>query len=480
MPWQRYVADVAGEIDSHSGQLAYREVIVTVPRQSGKTTLVLSQSVHRANAFRPPQRIVYAAQTRLDARKKWEDDHLAILARSPFGPPIGEWRIEPSGRRKDGKLYRVRKTTGAEAVLWRNGSQHAVVATTLKSGHGQTLDEAFVDEAFAQEDDRLEQAFKPTMITRESPQLWILSTAGDDRSRYLRSKVDAGRIVASEGIDSGIAYFDWSAPITADPADPATWLDCMPALCPNWPCQCDPEDIWHHTVSIEAVEADYISMSKEGKLAEFRRAYLNQWIDTIPDEWLVIPEESWRSLTADPIAHGDVAIAIDVTPKRSFSAIVAAWRRPDGHMDVEVIAHEPGTMWLPARLAALVKKHRPCGPEGTHVVVVDPAGPAGSLIDTIEAAGVQVQRVNAREVAHGSQRFFDMVMDSRTLRHNSDPALDAAVAGAIRRDLGDGWAWARKTSNADISPLVAATLAVWAHDKFAKREAPYDVLKSVA
>lgn len=469
MPWQQYVADVAGEVEESSGNLAYREVIVTVPRQSGKTTEVLSESVYRANAFPPPQRIIYSAQTRLDARKKWEDDHVPILDKSPFGPPM-----------PDGRHYRVRKTTGAEAVIWRNGSQHAVVATTLKSGHGQTLDMAFVDEAFAQEDDRLEQAFKPTMITRFSPQLWILSTAGDDRSTYLRSKVDAGRIVAAEGINTGIAYFEWSAPIDADPASPETWLDCMPALCPAWPCQCDPADKWHHTVSIEAIQSDYISMSKEGKLPEFRRAYLNQWIDTIPDEWLVIPEESWKSLQADPVANGEVAIAIDVTPKRSFSAIVAAWRRPDGHMDIEVIQHGPGTMWLPARLYELVRKHRPCGPEGKHVVIVDPAGPAGSLIDTLEKAGVEVQRTTARDVAHGSQRFFDMVMDSRTLRHPGDPVLDSAVAGAIRRDLGDGWTWARKTSTSDISPLVAATLAAWAHDKFAKRAAPYNILKSVA
>ncbi|MGH7358528.1 MAG: LAGLIDADG family homing endonuclease, partial [Candidatus Rokuibacteriota bacterium] len=36
MPWQRLVADVGGEIDPATGLPAYREVILTVPRQSGK------------------------------------------------------------------------------------------------------------------------------------------------------------------------------------------------------------------------------------------------------------------------------------------------------------------------------------------------------------------------------------------------------------------------------------------------------------
>jgi hypothetical protein len=41
--------------------------------------------------------------------------------------------------------------------------------------------------------------------------------------------------------------------------------------------------------------------------------------------------------------------------------------------------------------------------------------------------------------------------------------LNAALAGARRRDLGDSWAWARKGLSVDISPLVAVTLAGWGH-----------------
>ena len=42
MPWQRHVADIAYELDEETGRLAYREVRLTVPRQSGKTTLMLA------------------------------------------------------------------------------------------------------------------------------------------------------------------------------------------------------------------------------------------------------------------------------------------------------------------------------------------------------------------------------------------------------------------------------------------------------
>jgi hypothetical protein len=43
------------------------------------------------------------------------------------------------------------------------------------------------------------------------------------------------------------------------------------------------------------------------------------------------------------------------------------------------------------------------------------------------------------------------------------PSLDAAVAGAKERDLGDAKALTRAASSVDISPLVAVTLAAWGH-----------------
>ena len=445
IPWQSFVSDVAMEVDPASGLLAYRTVVVTVPRQSGKTKEELSVATHRCVAW-PGQTVTYTAQTRVKAREKWEDDHVPALEASPYG------------RRG---MFRTRKTTGMEAVLWSNGSKYGIESTTEKAGHGDTLDLGFIDEAFAHVDARTEQSMKPAMLTRAQPQLWIVSTAGTPASVYLRSKVDAGRARCRAGRSSSVAYFEWGAPKDADPADPATWWACMPAL--GW------------TVTEDAVRAAYEELAGEGKLAEFRRAYLNQWLDEVPEEWLIIPRQAWMDLRADPVPHGQVAISADVTPDHKAGSIVAAWQRPDGHMDVELIEHRAGTSWLPGRLAEIVRKHRPVA------TVIDGAAgpPAGSLVDEIEGLRVEVTRPNVRELTEGCGRFFDAVMDSQSLRHNGHPDLDAAVAGATKRDLGDGWAWSRKATDVDISPLVAATLAVWAHDKFATRKAPYDLLRSV-
>ena len=68
MPWQQHVADVALELDPETGELYYEEVVITVPRQSGKTTLLIALMVWRcvmmARRLALPQTVTYLAQFR--------------------------------------------------------------------------------------------------------------------------------------------------------------------------------------------------------------------------------------------------------------------------------------------------------------------------------------------------------------------------------------------------------------------------------
>ena len=446
MPHQRLVADVALEIDPATGQLHYREAVTTVPRQQGKTTLVLAVMVHRALGFALPQVITYTAQSRIKAREKWEDEHLPILDRSPLKP-----------------FYRVRKTTGNEAILWRNGSRHGIEASTDKAGHGPTIDLGIIDEAFAHADSRVEQAMKPAMVTRPGAQLHILSTAGTAKSEYFRGKVNAGRLRCELGMGSRVCYFDWSAADEADPADPATWYGCMPAL---GIVRADGTGITEDTI-----RAEYESMD----LADFRRAYLNQWLDAFPEEWQVISREDWEGC-ADPQSARPgrpVAVVADVAPEGASAAIAVAGLRPDGKVVAEIPEgdHRAGTGWVVARLLELQRRHRPCA------VVIDKRSWTGSLIDAAETAGLEIVSPTTEETGQAFGLFYVAVSD-RQFAHLGQPVLYQAVKGAARRDIGDGLqAWSQRKSAADISPVRAVTLAVWAHNKYGRRS--YDLLNSV-
>ncbi|MEU5848948.1 terminase large subunit domain-containing protein [Saccharopolyspora shandongensis] len=440
MPWQRYVADVALEVDPATGRLAYRDVVLMVPRQSGKTTLLLSKMVWRANAW-PRQNILYAAQNRLSARKKWEEEHVAAIeVAKPF-----------RGR------FTVRKTNGDEAIRWRNGSRHGITSNTETAGHGETLDDGTIDEAFAHEDGRMEQAFSPAMITRSQPQQWLVSTAGTGKSVFLNGKRTMGRELIEAGQPSTLAFFDWTVPLdehgklTMDPGDPATWWSCMPAL--------------RHTVTEEAVRSEFTKMDR----AEFCRAYLNVTRLDIVEDDPNVPTEQWPALADARSQVGtEIAFALDITPDRQWSSIAVCGPRSDGRLHVEVIDHRPGTDWLVARARELVERHQPVA------FGLDIAGPAGSLLVELEKAGLrrpadpaqpergQLAIPTTREVAAACGAFTDAARQD-TLRHRDQAQLNSAIAGARTRPIGDGYAWGRKHSSTDISPLVAATVAMWAH-----------------
>ena len=76
MPWQRKAIDVATEYRlDDQGRRCYRytEVVITVPRQSGKTDVVGPVQLHRAISRGEPTACWYTAQTGADARKRMMD-----------------------------------------------------------------------------------------------------------------------------------------------------------------------------------------------------------------------------------------------------------------------------------------------------------------------------------------------------------------------------------------------------------------------
>lgn len=420
MPWQELVANVGGElVENESGLLipAYRTVVFTVERQNGKTTLILGWEVQRAIGWEDygPQNISYSAQTGNDARKKLLDDQVPVLER----------------HRALLDIRTVNRSNGNEGVVWRNGSRLSLMASTAEAGHGKTIDLGVKDELFADDDDRRDQALIPAMATRPAAQVVACSTMGTEESVPWNALVERGRRSVEKGSRSGIAYFEWSIPESEDIDDPANWWRYMPAM--------------GRTIS-EDVIRDARETMTEG---DFRRAFCNQ--QTKADD-RVFPAQVWDRV-CDPSAApaGDLVFALDVNPERSAASIAVA--SGDEKPVVEVVDHRPGIGWVLDRASELSARW------GYPLWMVDASGPAASLIGDLERAGVEVVALQSRDVAAACGRFFDDVLEVNVSVRRA-AVLDAAVAAAVKHHRGDAWVWARKDAAADVSPLVAVTLAV--------------------
>lgn len=480
MPWQRYVFDVGLEIDPATGLFAYRGVGCTVPRQSGKTTGILSLCCHRGMAWHR-QRIVYAAQNGTAARQKWEDDQLPVLAAAGFIPADGD-KLLPKHK------ARVRKANAREAIMWRKTqSLHTLQSNTERAGHGMTMHLGVKDEFFAQVDDRISAAWSPAMITVADAQEWWFSTMGTSKSIPMNAAVAAGREQIIAGVPSRVAYFDWSAPDGADRTDPAVWLACMPALCPDLVCQCSPD--WHHTVTVPTIQTELDKAVTPSLLAEFDRAFMNipREDDEVGDDPNVPTSQEWDLLANDAALGGDVrAIAIDTTPAATHTAIVAVGDGPDGNPLAVVLKHGPGTTWVPAYAAALAATYDPVA------WVLDEKSRTRELLEPLRQAGIIARPVDKFErgnlwipMVHdvgGACGALTTRVKNGGLSHLGQKVLAAAVAGARTRPLGDGAiAFGRKVSSADISPLYGVALALAAYEKFRHLalESDYDALDNI-
>jgi hypothetical protein len=419
MPWQRYVADVGCELDPATGLPAYREIIVTVPRQSGKTELFLSWQIDRSLNWGRAQRSVFTAQSGKDARDKWVDELFPLIRSSELS-----------------KLVRqINEGKGDESITWKKPrSRIRLLSTSTSSGHAKTLDQAVIDELWHDEDDRREQGLRPAMVTRPDAQLLVCSTAGTRASVVLNSKRRTGRTATQDDSGFGVAYFEWSAPDNWDPANEESWFAFMPALCPDPPCRCG--EGWRHTISLEVIRSERAAMKPE----EFLRAYGNRTTQT-EDE--LIPVDRWQ-MVSDPQAspQGQVRFALDVSEDRSSASIAAC----AGDV-VELIDHHQGTFWVATRCNSLVAKH------GAKIRL-DGSGPAGSFASAIDA----VDELAGREALEADGQMYDAIMDG-SVKFRAHPDFDAAVAGVSKKQSGDLWGFSRRSSSADITPLKAASLA---------------------
>jgi hypothetical protein len=87
----------------------------------------------------------------------------------------------------------------------------------------------------------------------------------------------------------------------------------------------------------------------------------------------------------------------------------------------------------------------------------------------LTAQGVKLLHPNTREFAQSCGDFYAGVVPRSGnvpyITHMDQLPLNAALAGADKRDLADCWAWSRRSSAVDISPLVSCTLASWGYKR---------------
>lgn len=181
--------------------------------------------------------------------------------------------------------------------------------------------------------------------------------------------------------------------------------------------------------------------------ASFRRFWLNQPVPLVEAPPGVMPNWAVLASAAEPPPLQVIGVAVD--PDRTWCSIGGVG--VDGMPFVRPVRRERLGAWVAPAVAELQQR--------TGVaVVVDRKGPASSLVADLEAAGVRVETFGLEDYVAACAALYDAV-DRFELRHDNSDDLNAAVAAADWRRVGDRRVWARR--GGDITMLEAVTLALW-------------------
>jgi hypothetical protein len=438
-PWQRLV--LSDWLARSGGRYASLRCGLAVPRQNGKNAIIEVRELF--GMVELGERILHTAHEVKTARKAFK------RLRHFFGEKVDD----PAARfpELNALVTEIRSVNGQEAIVLSNGGSVEIVARSKGSGRGFTVDALILDEAQDLADEDLEALLPTTSSAPLGNPQWIFTgtppgpkVAGDVFQRQRETALlGAGRH----------CWHEWSLEAEdladVDLNDRDLWAEHNPALAGG-------------RLQLEVAEGERQTMDDEG----FARERLGWWRPGAASA--VVSPALWSSLH-DPTstALDPVVFAVAVTPMQDAASISISGRRSDGLAHLEVVDSRPGTGWVVDRLSELVAKWRPAA------VVLDGSGPAGSLLPSLSERGVEVTKASMSDYAQACGAFYDAAVN-RQVRHLSQLEFDKAVAAGRKRPLSDRWAWGRKGS-ADITPLEAATLALWA----LPAHRTYDVLESI-
>lgn len=435
LPWQSLVIEGATGERADS-KWAAKRVGANVPRQNGKGGVL--EIIELTWLF------------------KWS---LEIMDKTP-GPPLAihsahefvtsqkhSLRVWSLVERTPELLQQVKRQRmigahGQEAIKLNDGRSLEFRSRTKAAGRGFSCDLLVLDEAMFLGEEEL-GAILPTLRARPNPQIWYTGSAVDQDVHKQGFVFTRLRLDAIEG-KPDLAYFEWSLPYDHPDEIPEDEFDSEESMWRSNPAYGELIHREHFLMELEALDRRTAAVELYG-VGDYPDPNDSSERPFSPEQWIELTDRHSQ------IASG-ITIAFDVSPERRTSIAVAG-KRADGLFHVEVIEKLPGTGWLPNKLYDLWSRHSPSA------IVCDKMGPGASVLGALDEMGIPIVAYDAAEHAQACGRLVDAV-NEKTLRHLGSLDMLNAIRAAKTRPLGDRWAWTRKTSSADISPLVAATLAL--------------------
>lgn len=329
--------------------------------------------------------------------------------------------------------------TGTHIIELRDGSRLIFLARSKSSGRGFSPRRIILDEA--QELSAL--AFRAMMYATSAQARRQLIFAGTVPSPENDSTIWTGvRDRGRSGKVSRLAWAEWTPEGSDDPnivVDPTDWTaraDANPALGGRILADTIDEE-W------EAAQSD---------LEGFMRERLSVWPGGGMRRFL-FPKWPRRVIGGDLPPLKAIGLAVSLGGEHGSIASSRVW--DDGRVNLGAVERRAGSTWLVAEAKRIHDKYG-C------IVALDEKCPDGTLLPALIKKGVPVQVMKLADYVETCSDLDNRIREDR-ITHQATTELDAAVAAASWRSVGDGRrVLGRKASAGDIDMLEGAAAALWA------------------
>lgn len=411
------------EAKTEDGFPLYSEVVILMGRRATKTSSIQATLLGRCFSI-PKYRIISTAQTGTLSQQ-----FLAELGST----------LELAYPDEATRPFKFYKSNGSIRIVWDNGSEWRAVKPMASAFRGSAADCILLDEAGEMDQKMTEDLLAgatPVMATRPHAQLIVTGTPPRTREGLLWQYLQAGR----KGTED-LGILDYSMDPTQDATDEALWAAIYPGL------------------SSSLVPIKFLRKALETQgLLSFSREFL--CLDPVASSLRAIPEEDWLAGQEQDhltLPTSNYSISYDITQDGSAGAVAVAWYTTDGIPHVQILEHKAGMNWLPQYVGKILTDTRGID------VGFDAIGNNLAVFQTIQRMNKvpksNLSALSMKDVATGVSLFMSHVTD-HALVHAVDPSLDKAVEEVSFRYSGDSRLWNRGRSQADISPLIAASNAL--------------------
>lgn len=420
---ERYPADHP----LYAGQLRYRQVVISMGRQNGKTEIA---------AF-----LIYWGLFR----------HMKGAEVIGIAPGVKQannlYKRLKNVVQSNTRLNKIAKATGTRGINFRKGTNtYNVIASGAEKLQGYPMTFGVADELHI-----LDEGSWDSIVTgqraQKSSMLIGITTAGDDNSKLLKRLYLQGDDAINGG-NERFGFFLWEAPEGSTIQDHDAMRIANPAIMEG---------------HIDVVTAIQDTLNEP--IGNQERYGLNRFVAALTG-WITTKEWNGLGHTNNYIQPGDkdIFFSIDKHGTLEYATITANKKDEDSVVHTEVVDtfKYPKLDFLLTRCGELLKDN----PNST--IVID-----GQVFKSLanmlkDKYPKRVKLMYANDLAQASVTFRALLVANR-IKHDHHPVTSEQIPRGITKTFGDQWAVNRTLSIGDTDAMMSTVMGVYAAETSKKK-----------